>query len=60
MNWAITQKSYSQRRACALAGIAPKVNRYRSARPDDGAKRSRLSSLKIYVLGRLAMELAPE
>lgn len=45
MSWAITEKSYSQRRACALTGLAPKVYRYRSRRSDDGALRARLRSL---------------
>ena len=30
MSWAIEKKDYSQRRACALVGLAPKVYRYRS------------------------------
>lgn len=45
MNWAITQKGYSQRRACALVGIAPKVYRYHATRPDDGTVRKRLREL---------------
>jgi putative transposase len=45
VSWAITEKEYSQRRACALAGVAPKVYRYRSRRGDDGALRARLRSL---------------
>ena len=48
MSWAITEKSYSQRRACDLAGIAPKVHRYRSRRGDDGALRARLRSLAAH------------
>ena len=32
VSWAIEEKSYSQRRACALVGLAPKVYRYRSRR----------------------------
>ena len=36
MNWAIEEKDYSQRRACALVGMAPKTYRYVSAGPDDG------------------------
>ena len=28
MTWAIDEKGYSQRRACALVGIAPKTHRY--------------------------------
>lgn len=45
MNWAITQKEYSQRRACRLVGMAPRVCRYRSIRADDAAIRSRLREL---------------
>lgn len=45
MSWAINEKDYSQRRACALAGVAPKVYRYRSRRSDDGALRARLRCL---------------
>jgi putative transposase len=45
VSWAINEKSYSQRRACGLAGIAPKVYRYRSVRGDDGVLRVRLRSL---------------
>ena len=35
MNWAIKDKQYSQRRACALVGLQPKIYRYTSRRPDD-------------------------
>jgi len=45
VNWAIEKKSYSQRRACALSGIDPKVYRYRSKRPDDAALRERMREL---------------
>ena len=45
MNWAIEEKSYSQRRACALVGMAPRVCRYPSRRPDDTALRQRLRDL---------------
>ena len=45
VNWAISQKSYSQRRACGLVGIDPRVYRYRSTRPDDAALRQRLREL---------------
>jgi len=38
-------KDYSQRRACALVGIAPKSYRYLSKRPDDTAIRQRLREL---------------
>ncbi len=40
MSWAIEEKDYSQRRACGLAGLAPKVYRHRSRRSDDGALRA--------------------
>ena len=39
------EKSYSQRRACALAGIDPRVYRRRSTRPADTALRDRLREL---------------
>ena len=45
MNWAMKEKSYSQRRACALVGIAPRVYRYQSSRPDDVDLRQRLKEL---------------
>lgn len=45
MNWAIKEKSYSQRRACRLVGIDPRVYRYRSTRPDDARLRERLREL---------------
>ena len=45
MSWAINEKSYSQRRACALIGVAPKVYRHRSKRPDDVELRERLKEL---------------
>ncbi len=45
MDWAIKKKGYSQRRACSLAGIDPRVYRYRSRRPGDGAVRKRLREL---------------
>ena len=45
MTWAIDQKGYSQRRACALIGIAPKTYRYVTARGDDGEFRERLRCL---------------
>jgi putative transposase len=35
VNWAIEEKSYSQRRACGLIGLAPKTYRYASRRSDD-------------------------
>lgn len=45
MSWAIDEKDYSQRRACGLVGVAPKVWRYRTRRSDDGALRARLKIL---------------
>ena len=45
MSWAIREKSYSQRRACALVGLHAKTYRYVSKRPDDAALRVRLREL---------------
>ncbi|UUP17043.1 hypothetical protein NTH_04172 (plasmid) [Nitratireductor thuwali] len=45
MDWAIEERGYSQRRACGLVGIAPRVYRYRSSRPDDAGLRKRLHEL---------------
>ncbi len=45
MDWAIKEKRHSQRRACAMVGIAPRVYRYGSTRPDDTAIRKRLREL---------------
>ena len=45
MSWAIEEKDYSQRRACRLVGVAPKVFRHRTRRGDDGALRARLLAL---------------
>ena len=45
MTWAIDEKGYSQRRACALIGIAPKTYRYTTSRGDDGEFRERLHHL---------------
>ena len=39
------EQNYSQRRACTLVGIDPRVYRYRSTRPDDSAVRKRLREL---------------
>jgi len=45
VSWAIDEKSYSQRRACALVGLDPETYRYRSRREDDAALRRRLREL---------------
>ena len=45
VTWAIGEKGYSQRRACALIGIAPKTYRYASSRSDDRELRARLRRL---------------
>jgi len=41
----MTQKGYRQRRACALAGIDPRVYRRPSSRPEDADLRARLKDL---------------
>ena len=45
MDWAMKEKGYSQRRACALAGIDPRVYRRRSSRPGDVELRARIKEL---------------
>jgi putative transposase len=45
VTWAIEEKSYSQRRACALVGLHPRTYRYTSTRPDDTALRAKLREL---------------
>ena len=45
MNWAIEEKSYSQARACALVGLAPKTYRYQAKRGGDEGFRKRLREL---------------
>jgi len=45
VNWAIEDRGYTQRRACHLVGIDPRVYRYRSTRPDDVGLRQRLREL---------------
>lgn len=45
MSWAINTKDYSQRRACGLVGLAPKVYRHRTRRANDGVLRTRLLAL---------------
>ena len=39
------ERGHSQRRACGLVGLEPRVYRYRSMRPDDGELRRRLREL---------------
>ena len=45
MSWAIREKDYSQRKACALVGMEPKTFRHTSTRPDDEPIRRRLREL---------------
>ena len=45
MNWAMKTKGYNQRRACALAGIDPRVYRRKSKRPADTELRTRMKEL---------------
>ncbi len=45
MDWAMKTKGYNQRRACALAGIDPRVYRRMSKRPTDAALRARMKEL---------------
>ncbi len=45
MDWAIKEKEYSQRRACHIVGIDPRVYRYKSKRSDDEDLRLRLREL---------------
>jgi putative transposase len=45
VNWAITTKGYSQRKACVLVGLERKTCRYVSGRPDDAAVRTLLLEL---------------
>jgi len=45
VDWAIKERAYTQRRACNLVGIAPKIYRYRSQRADDAGLRLRLREL---------------
>jgi putative transposase len=45
VTWAMTEKGYSQRRACHLVGSDPRVHRYQSSRPDDAGLRSWLREL---------------
>jgi len=45
VSWAMEERGYSQRRACDLAGIDPRIYRYRSTRGVDDVVRSRLREL---------------
>ncbi|MBP0485222.1 IS3 family transposase, partial [Sagittula salina] len=45
VDWAMKEKSYTQRRACTLAGIDPRVYRRRPNRPEDKELRQRLREL---------------
>ncbi len=45
VDWAMKEKSYSQRWACTLAGIDPRVYRRRSKRPKDTELRGRMNEL---------------
>ncbi|WP_156876303.1 IS3 family transposase [Salipiger abyssi] len=45
VDWAMTEKNYNQRRACALAGIDPRVYRRGSIRPVDAELRERLKAI---------------
>lgn len=45
MNWAMQEKGLSQRHACDLTGIDPRVYRYKSTRSDDTVIRNRLREL---------------
>ncbi len=45
MDWAMKTKGYNQKRACALAGIDPRVYRRKSKRPADTELRARLKEL---------------
>ena len=64
MSWAIDEKDYSQRRACRLVGVAPKVYRHRTRRGDDGALRALLKALaaerRRFGYRRLHLMLKPE
>jgi putative transposase len=45
VTWAVSEKSYSQRRACDLVGLYPKMYRYASTRTDEGDLRIKLGEL---------------
>jgi putative transposase len=56
VTWAIEQKSYSQRRACELVGLAPKTCRYRTRRRrrlrELAAERRRFGYRRLLILLR--------
>lgn len=64
MDWAVTEKGYSQRRACRLVGMDRKSFRYASTRADDGDIRKRLRELaserRRFGYRRLGLLLARE
>lgn len=64
MDWAITEKGISQRRACALVGMDRKSYRYRSSRSGDEEVRQRLRELAFerrrFGYRRLGLLLARE
>src|SRR5262249_59628553 len=45
VRWAISERDYSQRRACGLVGLHPKTYRYASTPPDDGGVPARLKEV---------------
>ena len=45
MDWAMKERGHSQRRACGLVGMDPRVYRYRSKRLDDLTLSQRLREL---------------
>ena len=47
MRWAISERNYSQRRACGLVGLHSKTYRYASTRPEDDVLRTRLRELAL-------------
>lgn len=64
MTWAIEEKQYSQRKACALVGIAPKTYRYQPQRGHDGGIRKRMceiaSERRRFGYRRIGLMLARE
>ena len=60
MDWAMKTKGYNQRRACALAGIDPRVYRRRSKRPADTELRTRMKERRRFGYRRLHILLKRE